>query len=396
LDEKQGSLRFLLYVQLAQRFRGGMVSPILALFIHGQGLTVSQIGLIGTAGMLGWFIFEPIAGVVADRVRKKYMVIFAIVFSSIVYAAYPLARGFWDFASLAFMMSSTLSFYAVSVKTLTAELLPSSGRGRTYGRYVSAISIGGILGPFLGGYLSDTVGHAVPFYLSAGLGILTIPVAVSMRYDERKVKGEPSIESSSAARNLWTRPFLGILIVRMLSMFNMVFVENTLPIFLHENPRTQASETQIGSYMGIIQLTSALSQVLLGSLNDKVGSRKIIVSSLFLTGLSYLGMVYVTGAIPLFILGGLQGIFFAAADLSMMIHLMSIMPEARTGVVMGVYSESENVGGMVAAPSLGLIYDSTGPAASVISVSAIIVANAFLSIPLIRARNHLRVKAETS
>jgi sugar phosphate permease len=170
----------------------------------------------------------------------------------------------------------------------------------------------------------------------------------------------------------------------MLSMFNMVFVENTLPIFLHENPRTQASETQIGSYMGIIQLTSALSQVLLGSLNDKVGSRKIIVSSLFLTGLSYLGMVYVTGAIPLFILGGLQGIFFAAADLSMMIHLMAIMPEGMTGVVMGVYSESENIGGMVAAPSLGLVYDSIGPTFSVLSVSAIIISNAFLSIPLIK------------
>ena len=78
--EKQGSLRLLLLVQLTQSFRGGVVSPILALFIRGQGLSVSQIGLLGTAGMIGWLIFEPLAGVVADRIRKKYIFHFLKVF----------------------------------------------------------------------------------------------------------------------------------------------------------------------------------------------------------------------------------------------------------------------------------------------------------------------------
>ena len=139
--EKQSSLRLLMVVQLAQRFRGGIVSPILALFIRGQGLTLSQIGLLGTAGMLGWLIFEPLAGVVADRIRKKYMVIFAIIGSTFIYIAYPFARDFWHFALLAFGMSSVMSAYAVSVKALTVELLPKSDRGKAYGRFVSANGI---------------------------------------------------------------------------------------------------------------------------------------------------------------------------------------------------------------------------------------------------------------
>ena len=60
-------------MQLTQGFRSGIVSPILALFVRGQGLTVSQIGLIGTASMIGWLIFEPVAGVneidASDRMR---------------------------------------------------------------------------------------------------------------------------------------------------------------------------------------------------------------------------------------------------------------------------------------------------------------------------------------
>ena len=51
-DGRERSLRLLLGVQLTQGFRSGIVSPILALFVRGQGLTVAQIGLIGTASML--------------------------------------------------------------------------------------------------------------------------------------------------------------------------------------------------------------------------------------------------------------------------------------------------------------------------------------------------------
>jgi len=66
-----------------------------------------------------------------------------------------------------------------------------------------------------------------------------------------------------------------------------------------------------------------------------------------------------------------------------MIHLMAFIPEGKTGVVMGLYSESENVGGMIAAPSLGMIYDSVGPQFSVLTVALVLVANATLSYALI-------------
>ena len=50
------SLKLLLVVQLFQAFRGGIISPILALFIRRQGVSVTQLGLLGTAGMMGWLL----------------------------------------------------------------------------------------------------------------------------------------------------------------------------------------------------------------------------------------------------------------------------------------------------------------------------------------------------
>jgi MFS family permease len=385
-EGRRGSLRLLLIVQLTQNIRGGIISPILALFIRGHGLSVSQIGFLGIAGMLGWFIFEPLSGVVADRIRKKYMIIFAIVSSTVIYASYPMASSIWHFAVLAFFMSSVMSAYAVSVKAMTAELLPESDRGRTYGRYLSAISMGGVVAPFIGGWVSANFGYTLPFYISASVGLVSLALVLLMRYDDKAPENSKPLEESAKGEKLMTKPFISILVVRMIFMFNLLFRQNFLPIYLNESPNYQASETEIGAFMTVVRVTSALSQAVLGDLNDRFGSEIMIVGGVGLLGLSYLVMGYGSGDAILYALAGVQGILMAAANMSMMIHLMAIMPEGRTGMVMGLYSEAENVGGIVASPALGVIYDSVGPLASLYTVTAILVLDAVLTMILIRRK----------
>jgi DHA1 family tetracycline resistance protein-like MFS transporter len=322
---------------------------------------------------------------VADRVRKRYMVVFAMLTSSVIYFLYPLASDIWHFAALAFAMSSVMAPYAISVKALAAELIPPSSRGKTYGRYMSTISVGGILGPILGGYLSGTVGYSVPFYIAAGVGAVGLAGVLMMRYDDRSDEVMADKENH-AGGSLWTRAFLTILLIRMLYLFNMVFSSNFLPVYLNESPAIGASEAEIGLYLGVLQVMAALSQSFLGGVTDRLGSRVVIASSLGLTGLSYVGLTLVRGVIPLYLLGAAQGVFFAAADLSMMVHLMDVMHEGRTGMAMGLYSESENVGGMIASPFLGMIYDGVGPSQSALSVAAVLFLNAALSAFLLRKR----------
>jgi hypothetical protein len=54
------SLLLLMGVQMATMFRGGIVSPIMSLLVRRQGLSITEVGILATAGMLGWLIFEPI------------------------------------------------------------------------------------------------------------------------------------------------------------------------------------------------------------------------------------------------------------------------------------------------------------------------------------------------
>jgi MFS family permease len=342
-------------IQLTTRLRGSIISPILSLFIRSHGLSLSQIGFLGTAGMLGWLIFEPLSGVIADRINKKYLLIYAIIGSSIIYALYPSAARFPQFAVLGFLLTSIMSAYAISVKSFTAELLPKNRRGKVYGRYTAIITAGGILGPVLGGYLTNKVSEKMPFYIASVLGIFSLIGVLLMRYDS-KVKDLNIKEMPETDQKLWTGDFVSILSVRSLFMFNLVFRLYNLPIFLHENQSFRLSETQIGLFMSIVSVTSALSQSFFGDLIDKIGSKKVIIGSVGFLGLSYFALGLTSGIIPLMLIAVIQGLSIAAADLSMMLQLMDVMSYTKTGIVMGLYSEAENIGGMIASPSLGYIY----------------------------------------
>lgn len=377
-DGNQGQLRLLMLIQLTTRLRGSIISPILSLFIRSHGLSLSQIGFLGTAGMLGWLIFEPLSGVIADRINKKYLLIYAIIGSSIIYALYPSATRFPQFAGLGFLLTSIMSAYAISVKSYTAELLPKNRRGKVYGRYTAIITAGSILGPVLGGYLTNKVSEKMPFYIASVLGIFSLIGVLLMRYDS-KVKDLNIKEMPEPDQKLWTGQFVSILSVRSLFMFNLVFRIYNLPIFLHENQSFRLSETQIGLFMSIVSVTSALSQSFFGDLTDKIGSKKVIIGSVGFLGLSYLALGLTSGNLPLLFIAVIQGLSIAAADLSMMLQLMDIMPHSKTGIVMGLYSEAENIGGMIASPSLGYIYDIYGASSSVFTVAGVLIFNALLS-----------------
>ena len=344
--------------------------------------------MLGTASILGWLIFEPLCGAVADRIRKKWMMLFAILSSTLIYALYPSANTFQHFLVMYFIMSSVMSAYAIALKALEAELLPKEGRARIYGRYLSFISLGGVISPFIGGWITENRGYILPFYLSSLIGVVGLVTVLRIEYDD-KAHRDQTLRVEGGWRSLFTTPLVGIYTVRGLYLFNLIFRINFLPIYLHESPRFKASETQIGTYMTLVKLAIAGSQATLGVLCDRYGAKRMIFTSVFIVGATYLGIIYGYGLTNLYVIGLVQGISMAAADLGMMMHLLSVMPKSRTGMVMGIYSESENIGGLLASPFLGYMYESSGAEASVLSLSVVLLLTAFLSIRMVGKRKGL-------
>ena len=133
-------------------------------------------------------------------------------------------------------------------------------------------------------------------------------------------------------------------------------------------------------------MSSTISKVFIGDIVDRLGTRLMMTSSVCTLSITYFLLTRLTGLESLYIIGLLQGVTIAAAELSMMIQLMSIIPEGRTGMVMGLYSEAENVGAIIASPFLGYMYDSQGPENTILALSAILLINALIAWAAMRKR----------
>lgn len=368
-------LNFLMVFQMTGSFKMGIVAPILALLIRRQGVSIVDIGVLGVAGMLGWLIFEPLSGAIADRVNRRLMIAFASVSTAAIYVLYPLATEFIHFLVLAFAMSSLSSASSVPTRALLTDLIPASGRGHTYGRYMMMVSGSSVIAPFLGGYFSETLGYAFPFYTAAGVGVIGLAAIVLMGPLPQTEKRE---QIKMKISDVLSNDLVNLYVVRGLYFFTFPFRSGFLPILLNESA-LHASETEIGTYMTLVSLMAATSQAFLGDFIDRVGGRRIIVGTISLLAVTYLGLLAVTWVPILFIIGAVQGVLQAGADTSMMIHLMSLPNKGKSGLVMGLFAESENIGGIIANPALGYTYTVFGPLSSLVLISGILIVTAGFS-----------------
>lgn len=380
--KNQKNLTILLLIQLTFWFRLSVISPVLTLYMLKLGISVTQIGFLMMVRSVGWAIFEPTFGFLADIMNKKKLIIYSVISSSIIFISYTYASKIWHFLLIVFAMSSALAIGAVSSRALLNELLPLQNRGRVYGRYMAIVSIGRIIGPILGGYIAENIGFKAPFYLSGGVGILALFFLTFLNYEKKNIETFHSVKTqikmSLSVFGMRAAVF-SILLIRLLFMFNMHFQRTILPVLLYESQNFRASETKIGLYFGVIMLSASLSQLFLGNISDKIGSNKLMVFGLMMGGISYLSLNILKNLTALYIVGFFQGIFFAASELSMMITYMGVIPSDSSGIAMGIYGLSEDMGGILSSPTLGMIYDLKGSVFIVNFISAVLIMIALIS-----------------
>ena len=114
-------------------------------------------------------------------------------------------------------------------------------------------------------------------------------------------------------------------------------------------------------------------------------ARKVLVAACSLLAFSYLGILVASWMPLLFAIGALQGVLQAGGDASMMVYLMSLQSPGSTGVVMGLYAEAENIGGIVANPALGYVYTAFGPVSSLLLLSCLLVITSVISAVRLKA-----------
>jgi len=146
----------------------GMVIPVMTLYAERLGAPIGQTGWLMASYSLMQFVFAPLWGRLSDRWGRRPLLLFSIAMTSVAFLVYALAPSFgWLVASRLFAGAATGNIGIAMA--YVADVTRPEDRARGMGFIGAAFGMGFVLGPWMGGELSQAFGLSAPGFAAAAL-----------------------------------------------------------------------------------------------------------------------------------------------------------------------------------------------------------------------------------
>jgi len=298
---KKSPLATILLVVFVDLIGFGMIIPILPLYAKSFQAAEWQIGLLLGCYSFMQFLASPVLGYISDRIGRKPVLLVSLIGSAIGYAVMASAASL----TMLFIARIIAGICGASVGTAAAyiaDITPPENRSRRMGLIGAAFGVGFVLGPAIGGILSQfwTKG---PFWFGAGLAFLNaIAVLLILPEPERHVKrSEAAIPAGTDVVDQTGRGGIPILIVTyFVAIAGFAIVTMIYPQVLDR--RFSLTPAQISLVFVFLGLVGALIQGgAIGRMAKRFGDYRLAAAGLLLMAISMVIMPFAHN-IPLFLL----------------------------------------------------------------------------------------------
>ncbi len=255
---------------------------LLPLLAGDFGVGAADIGLIMTAGALSVALTAPFTGAVADVLGRKRLICTAVLLLIVPTVMVALSHSLHEIVFWRFVQGLLLPpIFAVTVAYIGDEWPAVEATGIT-GLYVSASAVGGFLGRFLTGVVSDALGWRGAFLVDAAITALCAVAIVILLPRERKFVRAPSIAASlrQMLRHLGNPRILATCAVGFGVLFNFI-ATFTYVNFLLAAPPYNLSPSLLGSIF-IVYLLGTVSAPLTGRAVVRFGRRAFVIGAIAL------------------------------------------------------------------------------------------------------------------
>ena len=174
--QKQSAIRFVLLIVFVYSVGFGIIMPVLPeLIMELEDVTLSQAtfigGLIASAYAVFQFLMGPLVGNLGDKFGRRPIFLLSLAGFSIDFLLMGFAPSIlWLFIGRS--VAGALGAIFGPANAAMADISSSEDRAKGFGLVGAAFGIGFIIGPALGGLLSD-FGTRVPFFVASGLAAVT-------------------------------------------------------------------------------------------------------------------------------------------------------------------------------------------------------------------------------
>jgi MFS family permease len=147
-----------------------LVQSILPLYAgYYLQLSPTQIGMLfSISGVIVFAMIIP-AGLVMDRVGRKWCTVPSTGIPALVFVLIPLTTSFTQLSILVGLSGLAQGLSLGSIATSTYDVVPAHARGRLQAARRTVAELGSGLAPMIGGYLANAYNPGVPFLVYAPL-----------------------------------------------------------------------------------------------------------------------------------------------------------------------------------------------------------------------------------
>lgn len=165
-----------------------------ALYLLQFDLSMSQIGLVGTIGLIP-FVLKIFLGMLSDRVNlfqlghRKPFILIGLAVQAVCLAAAPQidpGSQYWLFALLAFILMSGQALYDTCTDGLALDTTPKNEEGTIQGFMVGGRALGVVLISAVIGLLAERASWAAAFYALAVLTLIPVPLVLRVKESPRR------------------------------------------------------------------------------------------------------------------------------------------------------------------------------------------------------------------
>ena len=313
------ALAILFLVTFIDMIGFGIVIPFLTYLVEdlAQAKGISAVGLwvgiIMTAYPFAQFIAAPIWGGLSDRIGRRPILLIGLIGNSVMFTVFGLAPTLL----VALVARFFAGFFNGNIPVAKAYIGDVSSPDKLAGRMGligAAFGLGFTVGPFLGGELSspalrweffegtifETFPYLLPCLFASILSIISLVIAIfwleeSLPEDRRKV-GEKSTFSQNFSKvfkesfDLFKVSPFGRLMFTVMFFFFGFTIMHAVFILYTQMPLAEGglnfSEADNGRIFALIGIFGIIAQgVLIGPLNRRFGTKKLLVYSSVITGM---------------------------------------------------------------------------------------------------------------
>jgi predicted MFS family arabinose efflux permease len=353
--------------------------PLLVLALTGSP---ADAGLIGAATAVPALVLQMPAGALVDRWNRLRVLTVCEALTGLSLLAIPLAL--WlhalvlpSIAAAVVVQRCCAVFFGSAEHASLPAIVPQSQVSEAIAQNEAKSRAAGLIGPPLGGALFG-LGRALPFLADALSSLVAAAGLLFVRADLRPARetAPQSLwrETAQGIAWIWRRPLMRTALA-LIAVSNMVFQALTLilVVLARDHGSTPA---RIGLMFGVYGAGGMLGALVAPRLHRRFGPKSVIIGANWIWAVQLPLFLLTANPLWLGLIGASTAFIGPLWNVVIISYLITLVPDGLRGRVAGAAMTISAGALPLASAAAGFLLSAQGPRASIVAVSALMLATA--------------------